>query len=382
MLKKTILIIIMLYISIFAERQSSRGEGLLKTISSNTYGKGNLLLKGFGRAYYWDDAGIDTATGEGSNYPLKVLPSVGADYGITSFLDCGLNIEVIGRSFTIPSEIGARLKVTLPTNKNLRFYGFALQGEYKYSRVSSFGSIGGYRRGGTGFSADGIMYEGSSIEILAINDFDLISIDSKLPVRLFVNTGYVMSLNREFDFLDQILLNIGLEYKGITSDFFFEAGLKTLNLFASSTRIEGLDRPERVITVHALENYIYFSPGVRMKFENGITLTGGFPITLSKEVGLGVNDLVQDKDFGSEGSDGFSPFYADWKVEGRLIIPFKFKTTTSEMVRNYLLLKNVKQDKKRDIDEKVKKKDESEKEGRLRELEDRKKKIEEQNLLE
>lgn len=386
MFLRIFLIVLIFLLSINAERINPRGDGLITTISSNTYGKNNILIKTFGRAYYWDDAGIDPITGEGSNYPLKVLPSLGVDYGILPYLDCGLSIEAVGRSFTLASEITARIKGTLPTNSKLRFYGLALDIEYKYNRVANFGSIGGYREGGTGFSADGIMYEGSSLKFIIANDLDLISIDSKLPIRVLLNTGYLMSLNRTFSYLDQIVLSLGLEYKGINSDFFLETGLKTLSLFDASTRIEELDNGLHIFTVHFLENYIYFTPGIRLKFENGVVFTGGFPLSLAKEVGEDIHAIpnqspIRSTFFRDEGTDGFSPFYADWQINGKITIPIKFKTTTSEMVRNYLLLKNIKHIKKRSIEEKLNKND-TDSEKRLIELEEKKKKIQEENLLE
>jgi len=89
-------------------------------------------------------------------------------------------------------------------------------------------------------------------------------------------------------------------------------------------------------------------------------------------------------------TDGFSPFYADWKIVGKMSFPIKFKITSYEMIRKFLLMKNRGEKQVIDIDEAIEKRGEKEKEKgkrdeeeeRLNEIEKRKEKMMKEDLLE
>ena len=53
-------------------------------------------------------------------------------------------------------------------------------------------------------------------------------------------------------------------------------------------------------------------------------------------------------------NERFDPWFAKWKIVGELSFPFLYKQTGSEMMRNFLLMKNTGGTKKIDIDEQLK----------------------------
>jgi hypothetical protein len=66
----------------------------------------------------------------------------------------------------------------------------------------------------------------------------------------------------------------------------------------------------------------------------------------------GPGDLFYDEH--SRGvSDPFDPWFAKWKIVGEVSIPVFYKQTGSEMMRNFLLLKNRNEKQKIDIDERL-----------------------------
>ena len=127
------------------------GEGLWFCENSDTHGKGNLWLNGFGRGFYWDNPTV-----EEGGFPLKIFPCVGADYGLFPFLDVGLSSEVLSYGFQVPGNLRARLKATLPNNAKLRLFGGALSVAYTYNFLKEYASFG-YRNDHVGFYAEGLI---------------------------------------------------------------------------------------------------------------------------------------------------------------------------------------------------------------------------------
>jgi hypothetical protein len=52
--------------------------------------------------------------------------------------------------------------------------------------------------------------------------------------------------------------------------------------------------------------------------------------------------------------DPFDPWFVKWKIVAMLSFPLKYKLTSAEMMRNFLLLKNMKQQNRLDIDNRLK----------------------------
>jgi hypothetical protein len=83
-------------------------------------------------------------------------------------------------------------------------------------------------------------------------------------------------------------------------------------------------------------------------------------------------------------SDPFDPWFAKWKIVAELSFPLRYKQTGAEMMRNFLLLKNRKEGKKIDIDERLQKletpndslkNEDSDKKQRLEEIRKRREQI-------
>ena len=69
--------------------------------------------------------------------------------------------------------------------------------------------------------------------------------------------------------------------------------------------------------------------------------------------------------------DPFDPWFVKWKVAGSITFPLRFKMTSSELMRNYLILKNRKEQRRIDIDQKIR----AEEEERLQKIKKRKEEI-------
>jgi hypothetical protein len=81
---------------------------------------------------------------------------------------------------------------------------------------------------------------------------------------------------------------------------------------------------------------------------------GAFQLT--REKGYDVRNLsseerAKESARGHDWTDGFSPFYADWKLVGRMSYPLFYTMPNSEIIRKFLLLKNKGDRQVIDIDE-------------------------------
>jgi hypothetical protein len=119
--------------------------------------------------------------------------------------------------------------------------------------------------------------------------------------------------------------------------------------------------------VHFAENPMYISLGGRIRYNNGVTLYACIPFLVSSNVGsaMTTEDLVLLNRSTGKGSvyydeksrgitDPFDPWFSKWKIIARISFPFFYKQTGSEMMRNFLLLKNKKDGEKIDIDDQLK----------------------------
>jgi hypothetical protein len=348
----------------------SAGDGLYFCENSTTFGKRNIWLNLHGRGFYWDDP--DPGTG---GMPVKIFPCAGADMGLLSFIDAGASMEVLSYGFTVPGNLKVRTKITTPFNKRIRPLGAALSCTYTLGLLDHYPSLGGYRNRDIGFYAEGIYIAKNQLEFKFIGDIDFIRLVEFLPFKIYVNIGYRMPVNRDYDFYDQYLFTAGLEYKGLTTDYFVEGHMEVLrgpdgqnwikNGFYDRITVSMLDRNgyPKIFPYHFNENPMYVSPGIRLKYKNGIAVCVAAPILLSREVGFTIKTITQaQKDSVGEPdqpwTDGYSPFYTDWKICGKISVPIRFKSTPSEMVRKFIFLKRRGEKPVLDIDEAISKKKE------------------------
>jgi hypothetical protein len=209
-------------------------------------------------------------------------------------------------------------------------------------------------------------------------DLELIRLSSWLPFKLYGNLGwegefdsYINNDNAarvkesrgklkiaEQDF-SLIPISLGVELKTYTTDFFTEieaqpfaaqiaqkirADLRGDN--GDYTRFRIVDK---VFDVHYLETPIYVNSGAKLKYKNGLELQGGLSWLLSLDRGpeLGpCND--KDNKCIPGATDGYSPFFPQWKVFWLVRYPFWFQQPSSELYRSFLLRRY--QDKRKRID--------------------------------
>ncbi|MFH0919508.1 MAG: hypothetical protein V1913_04045 [Fibrobacterota bacterium] len=402
-------ILLLMAVAILAAQDNykfSSGEGLAFCYNANTHNKGDLWLNAFGRAFYWDNP--DPIKG---GFPLKIFPSGSVDYGILPYWDATFSMELLSYGFQTPGNACLKTKVTLPNNNKLRLFGCALSAAYKYSFVNEYASIGGYRNSVVGFYAEGLMMSGSSFEWRAIADVDFIRWRSFLPLKYYLNVGYRFSMadipgsaivNSSVALPEplsygQYLLFAGIEYKGLGTDFFLEFHMEILNSFKHEQNIVFFANKQnyKIFPYYFSENPMYLTPGIRIKYANGLTLMAALPITLSSEAGIptgpappSVRDIPRVQ--GLPWSDGFSPFYPDWKLVGKISFPLHFTMSNSETIRKFLLMKNRGQKQTMDIDESIDKKDKgkgkdaekTDEEKMKEDIEKRKKELMNEKLLE
>ncbi|MEW6041528.1 MAG: hypothetical protein AB1633_08410, partial [Elusimicrobiota bacterium] len=308
----------------------------------------------YGNAFIWDNP--DTSSGKPD--PLDnfyAFPHVMVRYGIVDFIDLDMVIQGISYKYKSPGRIDFALKMTIPDREKLKRAGYGLYAKYIYNFVDAFGSVAGYREGGTGFSPEGILREGGSFVIKGLFDFDFITLYSQLPFKYYLNLGYEFSNNRNFNALDEMLIGSGIEIKFFNTDFYVEYNIKSLKNLFNPQRMEKAfktgSNQNKIFEIYFNENIQYFGIGARMKYDNGMTIQAGALLGTFKECGFESGALTTSERIRTGLTDGFSPFYADWQIIGRVSIPIIFHMTGSEIYRNYLLLKNRKGTKARDIDE-------------------------------
>ncbi|MFH1761316.1 MAG: hypothetical protein ABIA63_09475, partial [bacterium] len=170
-------------------------------------------------------------------------------------------------------------------------------------------------------------------------------------------------------------------------------GIKALDNFSKPVLIKNIfqesDNSGKSFEIFFSENIQYLGLGARLKYNSGFILHAGALLGTFRERGLtsGVYLDTVRKDI----TDGFSPFFADWQIVGRMSFPIIFTMTSSEMYRNFLLLKNrkvIKRDIEEILDKSFKKSEESEgssqsdERERLMEIEKRRKRILEEDSVE
>lgn len=394
---KHLLLILLICMPLLATNKRSRGEGLYQVHSANTIGHGNIWAEFTALGFIWD-------SGENDELNPFAFPEINVECGLFDIASIYLNSRLLSYGWKFDHfSIGS--KFTFFKNKNLILHNVGALLEYKYRYLPTFNtSIGGFHDSkGTGFTPEGFISHGSNITIKGLYDLDLIAKNSKLPFKLNINIGARLFPKNKIINYSQYLLGIGFSYSGASADVFLEYSYegffnsttdpKMFNIedsaiYNSSWGVDTSGNPAyKVWEVAFSENPMYITVGGRVRYSNGAVLYGAVPLLLSYNKNSGIKDKSIKANFPEEDArgitDGFDPWYAKWKVILKISYPIRYRQTSSELKRAFLLKKNRRSKKKIDIDERLKITDEDEKKAeeidkqrRLEEIRKRREEIE------
>lgn len=353
-----------------AQALRSRQGGLSYSLSSSTAGEGNLHLTLFGRSFLWDNQAAQKIP--------PVLPHVELNYGATDYLDVTAGLNAL--SYVLqPGSAYLRAKLTTPDNKSIRFLGAGVTGEARKSLLKFFPS-NGYRAKTEGFGPEGFIFGNgelvTSMRLVASMDMELIRISSWLPFKLYGNAGwegafagYIEEDNavrsrkerriiKDQDF-SKMPLSLGMELKTWSSDFFVEVEAEPFARHAYRLAAAGFgggddgwlrfDVVGKRFDVHWLEMPVYANTGAKLKYKNGLEMQGGMSWLLSQDEGPSLGPCNPETNPCRDGAtDGYSPFYPQWKVFWLVRYPLWFTQPSSELYRSFLLKRY--QDKRKRVD--------------------------------
>jgi hypothetical protein len=351
----------------------SRQDGLQTSSSSSTAGTGNLHLSLYGRTFLWDNAAAQKIP------PL--LPHAELNYGLTDYLDVAGGLNAL--SYVLqPGFLYARAKLTTPDNKSLRYFGIAETAELRKSMIDNFPS-NGFRVKSEGFGPEGFILGNdqtlTSWKFTTAVDLELIRISSWLPFKLYGNLGWegefasyinddnaarVKAGKRKVQIPEQdfstLPMSAGLEMKTYTTDFFAEIEAQPFTaqvmkkIRADLYGREGGDWKRFYVVgksfdVHIRETPFYANAGAKLKYKNGLELQGGMAWLLSADRGPQLGPCSEADNPCREGAtDGYSPFFPQWKVFWLARYPLWFTQPSSELYRSFLLKRY--QDKRKRVD--------------------------------
>jgi len=264
--------------------------------------------------------------------------------------------------------------------------------EYSRNLTENFPSLGGYRLAGTGFSPEGFVFSGNDLTIKGMYDLDLIVVNSKTAFKIMANLGAQFHLDPVFIEYSEYLAGVGISYSTGTTDFFIEYSLKAFFNKGTDPKKFSFDwgwGNTKIWEVAFTENPAYLTIGGRINYPRGLILYAAVPLLLSTNKGSDItyggntNKLQavfpDEKERGI--TDPFDPWYAKWKVVAGMSYSIRYRQTSSELKRAFLLMKNSTDRKKIDIDQKlnlmdtpVEESDDSDK--RLKAIEERRKALE------
>jgi hypothetical protein len=329
----------------------------------------------YGRTFLWDNAAAQKIP------PL--LPHVEINYGLTDYLDLSAGLNAVTYVLQ-PGYAYGRLKITTPDNKAIRFLGLSQTIEAKKVLMKYFPS-NGFRVEREGFGPEGFILGNPSAinswKFTTAADLELIRISSWLPFKLYGNLGWEgefasfinddnaarvkASKNKlkipEQDF-SMIPMSMGVELKTYSTDFFVELEAQPFAAqIAHMIRadLQGGDHEEytrftvagKTFDVHFMETPLYANAGAKLKYQNGLELQSGLSWLLSSDRGpsLGPCDALVNKCLDGA-TDGYSPFFPQWKVFWLMRYPFKFTQPSSELYRSFLLKRYADKRKKVDLE--------------------------------
>ena len=345
------------------EMKRNRGESYYRCLTSNTAGSGNLWLSLSGIGHVWDDSPTKSdLPKEGfwmSNF--RAFPETRIQAGLLDFAMVSVEARPLSWHFAVPGWASGDLKLTWPNNKNLRLWGFGLDCKYLYNFINTTPTLGGY----IGFMPEGYVALGSVIETKLLCDVDLISKITVLPLRIVLNLGIRNPLDSALSNNYQFLGDVGLVYSGYDFDFFTAFSIEAFNNFTEPKLfVQKETAGEKRFLVWFRENPMYLILGGNVRYPNGMTLSVSAPLLLSMNVeskmSRGDQKMLDNRRadlFPYEVAHGirdpFDPWFVKWKIAGSFSFPIRYKMTSAEMMRNFLLLKNVKQQNRLDIDNRL-----------------------------
>lgn len=361
-------------------QKRNRGESFFNLRNSNTAGSGNIWLSLRGVGHVWDDDPVKMDTSKKINRKwisnVRAFPEIRIEGGVLNFMSVSVESRLLSYGFK-PGYVSCALKMTTPDNLDLRLNGFALELTYLHQFIESNPTLGGYQ----GFMPEGFVVKGNSIEMRFLYELDLLARFSSIPVRFLVNLGTRIPLRKDRLECFQVLGNTGLIYSRYGIDFYTLFSIEAFNnLFGPLIIKEPIDKN---IAVYFSENLMYLTLGGNVRYDNGCVLSVSAPLLVSKnrESRMRVEDLVElhrnsrSEMFGDEKrrgiKDPFDPWFVKWKIAGSITFPLRFRMTSTELMRNYLLFKNRKDQRRIDIDQKIG----AEEEIRLQKIKKRKEEI-------
>lgn len=380
-------IILMLVVPVESQSmmKRSRGERLYRCENANTVGRGNMWCHFTTLGFLWD------SSPEKGNRPAPfAFPELYAAWGIFNYVTLDIETRLVTYGWEYAGgSVG--LKCTLFPNKDIRFHTVGIKTAYTHAIPENIHtSIAGYRNmAGTGFTPEGFIVQGGNLSVTALYDIDFLAKQSWLPLKISTNLGIKIPMDTEFITYSQYCVNVGIAYIGLAADVFVEYTLEAFVGKPSEPKIFRCAWPGwqvqtndvleyRVWEVAFTENPMYVVIGGRIRYPGGIAILGAVPLLLSRNSGSAMTKedklkLKQGK-FPEETARGitdpFDPWYAKWKIVVQVSFPIRFKQTGVEMRRNFLLLKNKKDKKKIDIEQRLEDETGEEKEDREKRLDE------------
>lgn len=384
-----------------AQAKRARHSGLHASEASATSGEGNLNLRLSGRTFLWDNQAAQRIP------PL--LPTGELTYGWFDFLDVAGGVNAV--SYVLqPGYAYAKVKATLPAKEALRMFGISQSLEFRRQLLDFFPS-NGFREKSEGFGPEGFLFGNgapiTSYRFTAAFDLEAIQISSALPFKLYANlgwegapSGYIDAANAEEarrngvrapdQSFAKIPMSAGLELKTFATDYFAEIQAEPFQSQVTALLTGGAGRSwtryrvvGKTFDLHWQEAPAYAHAGARLKYANGLELMGGFSWLLSADRGPELGPCRAASNPCRDGAtDGYSPFFPQWKVFFEAQYPLRFRQTAGELYRGFLLRRFGDRRKRVDLEKTLDAPGEmdAESETRRKRLEERRKEADAQTL--
>jgi len=376
--------LIMTFSISYSAMKTERGEGLYITEDPNVAGSGNIWASFNATGFLWD-------TDENSQQPEKyAFPEIKAICGIKNLSEIYIASRFLSYGWKFDwASIGT--KFTFGNNKKLTMNKFGIKAEYKYRFLKEFhSSIAGFQDSkGTGFVPEGFIVRGNIITLMGLYSFDVIAKRSTLPLKLFANIGTRIFANSNYYNYSQYLIRTGISLGGLGWSVFAEYSLDAFLNRSTEPKKFSFDwnwGSTKTWEVAFSENPMYLTLGGKIRYENGAVISMAIPFLLSFNRGSDITYKSPNKihtDFPDEAArginDAFDPWFAKWKIVLAISYPFRYKQTSSELKRTFLIMKNKKKNKRIDLESQMNSEGDTKKQDtkRLEEIRNRQKKLEE-----
>ncbi|NLP03323.1 MAG: hypothetical protein GX089_12570 [Fibrobacter sp.] len=342
-----------------SNQKRNRGEAFYKLLNSNTSGPGNIWITFTGVGFVWDDTPSrdDPVVAREQKWfsNFYAFPEIRAQAGIGEFMTFILESRMLSYKFRFGNLV-AGAKFTIPNNKELRLHGFGLDIRFVRQFFESNPTLGGC----IGFMPEGFVVEGTSMDAKFLYELDLLPRISKLPLRGLINAGARIPLRSDRLECFQYLFDSGIIYSGYGFDFFLIYSIEAFNNLTKPLIVSQKDG--RKFAVFFSENPMYLTLGGNVRYDNGIVLSLAFPLLLSRnkysimsrEDGERLDDGYYPEELKYGVTDPFDPWFTKWKLAASISFPLRYKMTGAEMMRSFLIMKNRRQNKWMDIDNRLK----------------------------